>query len=183
MARPTASRRAAQAISIHINSRAQIPFAASTGACTLVGNLGLADYAAGVTDYNTGLAGLLSETAPVPRKCQATTFLPTPDRTINARNHATLEVTRMTCGSPACIQSKHSFKFGVDIAHSNDLSENLRFQFGSYSYTNLGNYLSDLLSPNKCASGHATACFSSYQQAFGPLGFQFNTNDVAFFAE
>ena len=81
------------------------------------------------------------------------------------------------------IKSKHSFKFGVDIAHSNDLSENLRFQFGSYSYTNLGNYLSDLLSPNKCASGHATACFSSYQQAFGPLGFQFNTNDVAFFAE
>src|SRR5205807_3387299 len=81
------------------------------------------------------------------------------------------------------IKSKHSFKFGVDIAHSNDLSENLRFQFGSYGYTNVGNYLSDLLSPNKCASGHATACFSSYQQAFGPLGFQFNTNDVAFFAE
>jgi len=82
------------------------------------------------------------------------------------------------------MKSKHSFKFGVDIAHSNDLSENLRIQFGSFAYTTVGNYLSDLLSPNKCGgAAHNTPCYSSYQQAFGPLGFQFNTNDVGFFAE
>ncbi len=81
-------------------------------------------------------------------------------------------------------KAKHSLKFGVDIAHSNDVSENLRFQFGSFSYTDIGNYLSDLLSPNKCgAPAHTTACYSSYQQAFGPLGFSLSTNDVAFFAE
>ncbi|HET9803400.1 MAG TPA: carboxypeptidase regulatory-like domain-containing protein, partial [Candidatus Acidoferrum sp.] len=272
---------------------------ATTGACTLVGNLGLADYSAGVTDYNGGLDGLLSETGPVPRKGQATIFLPKIDWTINSKNHATFEVNRMRWGSPAGIQTqasntfgiasfgndyvratwgvaklyttitntlsnearfqygrdlefefpqapsayeqanfvtspnfpgytnplglppdvfitngfdmgvptflqrpafpderrtqfadtisylkgKHSFKFGLDIAHSNDLSENLRFQFGSFSYTTVGNYLSDLLSPNKCGSAHNTPCYSSYQQAFGPLGFTFNTNDVAFFAE
>jgi len=86
------------------------------------------------------------------------------------------------------IRGKHSWKFGVDIAHSNDLSENLRFQFGSYNYTTVLNYLSDLKNPGHCTTGTAPnftfiPCFSSYQQAFGPLGFTFNTNDVAFFAE
>ena len=80
-------------------------------------------------------------------------------------------------------KSKHALKFGVDIAHSNDLSKNLRFQFGSFSYTTVGNYLSDLMGPNKCGAAHTTPCYSSYQQAFGPLGFTFNTSDVAFFVE
>jgi len=274
-------------------------FTASTGACTLVGNLGLANYSAGVTQYGNGLDGLLSETGPVPRKGQATIFLPKIDWTINSRNHATFEVDRMRWGSPAGIQtqasntfgiasfgndyvrttwgvaklyttitnsfsnearfqygrdlefefpqgpsayeqanlitspnfpgytnplglppdvfitngfdfgvptflqrpafpdehrtqfadtlswikSKHSFKFGVDVAHTNDLSENLRFQYGSFNYTTVGNYLSDLFNPNKCGTTHNLPCYSSYQQAFGPLGFTFNTNDIAFFAE
>ena len=86
------------------------------------------------------------------------------------------------------MKSKHSFKFGVDIAHTNDLSENLRFQYGSFSYTSVLNYLSDFYNPGHCATGTAPTftfvpCYSSYQQAFGPLGFTFNTNDVAFFAE
>lgn len=78
---------------------------------------------------------------------------------------------------------KHSLKFGMDVAHTNDLSENLRFQYGSFSYTSVGNYLSDLISPNHCGTKQNTSCYSSYQQAFGPLGFSFNTNDLAFFAE
>src|SRR6266478_6045535 len=84
---------------------------------------------------------------------------------------------------------KHTVKFGLDIAHTHDLSENLRFQYGSYSYSSLGNYFSDLISPNHCGSGHNIPCFNSvganngYEQAFGPLGFTFNTNDLAFFAE
>jgi len=86
------------------------------------------------------------------------------------------------------IHGKHSWKFGVDIAHSNDLSENLRFQFGSFNYTTVLNYLSDFKNPGHCTTGVAPnftfiPCYSSYQQAFGPLGFTFNTNDVAFFAE
>jgi len=78
---------------------------------------------------------------------------------------------------------KHNLKFGMDVAHTNDLSENLRYQYGSFSYTSVGNYLSDLISPNHCGAAQNTPCYSSYQQAFGPLGFTFNTNDLAFFIE
>lgn len=272
---------------------------ASVGACTLVGNLALANYAAGVTDYNNGLNGLLGELGPVPRKGQATIFFPKIDWLINARNHASFEVNRMRWSSPAGIQTqasntfatnsfgndyvkntwgvaklytsltpaltnearfqygrdfefefpqsptayeqnnfvtspnapgytnplglppdvfitngfdmgvptfltrpafpderrtqyadtvswshaKHNLKFGFDIAHTSDLSENLRTQFGSFSYSTIGNYLSDLIKPNRCGAAQNTPCYSSYAQAFGPLGFSFNTNDLAFFAE
>src|SRR5260370_15161891 len=77
---------------------------------------------------------------------------------------------------------KHSLKFGFDIAHTHDLSENLRTQYGSFQYSTIGNYLSDLTQPNSCGTAHTTPCYSSYQQAFGPLRFSFNTNDLAFFA-
>jgi hypothetical protein len=80
---------------------------------------------------------------------------------------------------------KHTLKFGVDYAHTNDVSQNLRFQYGSFSYSNLLSYFSDLYAVNTCTAtgGAHVPCYSSYQQAFGPLGFSFNTNDIAFFAE
>ncbi|HWY45028.1 MAG TPA: carboxypeptidase regulatory-like domain-containing protein [Candidatus Sulfotelmatobacter sp.] len=86
------------------------------------------------------------------------------------------------------VHGKHTLKFGVDYAHTNDLSENLRFQYGSFSYSNLVNYFSDLFNPGHCTTGTSpnfkfAPCYSSYNQAFGPLGFSFNTNDYAFFAE
>src|SRR5207245_7141016 len=79
---------------------------------------------------------------------------------------------------------RHSFKFGADYAHTHDLSENLRFQYGSFSYSSLANYFSDLNAINTCTtSGVKVPCYSNYQQAFGPLGFEYNTDDYAFFAE
>jgi outer membrane receptor protein involved in Fe transport len=83
-------------------------------------------------------------------------------------------------------KGKHSIKFGFDIVHTDDLSQNLRFQFGSFSYSNLTNFVSDFISPNHCTVGaavHSAACYSSFQQAFGPLGFEFTTNDYGFFVE
>jgi outer membrane receptor protein involved in Fe transport len=77
-------------------------------------------------------------------------------------------------------RSRHTLKFGVDFSHVNDLAENLRNQFGSYSYSSLLNYFSDFYKPSSCAG---LPCYSSYSQAFGPLAFQFNTDDIAFFAE
>jgi len=80
----------------------------------------------------------------------------------------------------------HSFKFGADFTHVNELSENLRYQYGSYSYSSLLNYFSDLLDPNNACLSKTSVpvpCYSSFNQAFGPLGFTFNTNDVAFFGE
>ncbi|MBS1867637.1 MAG: TonB-dependent receptor, partial [Acidobacteria bacterium] len=263
-----------------------------------------AQIAQATTDYTNGLAGLLSETGTVPRKGQATIFLPKIDWTINSHNHATFEVNRMRWGSPAGIQtqasntfgiasfgndyvratwgvaklyttitnslsnearfqygrdlefefpqapsayeqahlvtspnfpaytnplglppdvnitngfdfgvptflqrpafpderrtqfadtlswgkSKHNIKFGIDVAHTNDLSENLRFQFGSFAYNTVLDYLSDFYNPGHCTTTPNPPytfipCYTSYQQAFGPLGFSFNTNDVAFFAE
>jgi len=82
---------------------------------------------------------------------------------------------------------KHMFKFGGDYNHVNDLSQNLFRGFGQYSYTSLLNYFSDLYKPNQCSatvSGktvNGLPCYSSFQQGLGPLEFQFNTNDYAFF--
>jgi outer membrane receptor protein involved in Fe transport len=90
------------------------------------------------------------------------------------------------------IKGKHTFKFGADINHTNDQTQNLRTQYGSYSYTNtnstqtaLVNYFTDLYKQNGCGTTSApTPCYSgTYQQAFGPLGLQFSTNDLGFFAE
>jgi hypothetical protein len=78
---------------------------------------------------------------------------------------------------------KHNVKFGFDVAHTHDLTENLRTQYGSFQYSTIANYLSDFIQPNRCGTARTTPCYSSYQQAFGPLGFAFNTNDLAFFAE
>ncbi|HEV7675555.1 MAG TPA: carboxypeptidase regulatory-like domain-containing protein, partial [Candidatus Angelobacter sp.] len=73
---------------------------------------------------------------------------------------------------------KHNFKFGMDFSHVHDLSENLRTQYGSFSYNSLVDYFSDLNKPGACAG---KPCYNSYQQAFGPLGFEFSSNDYSFF--
>jgi len=82
------------------------------------------------------------------------------------------------------IKGKHTLKFGGDYSHVNDDTANLRFQYGGFSYSSLLNYFSDLYKPNTCGTKTAPApCYSSYTQAFGPLGANFATNDLAFFAE
>ena len=77
---------------------------------------------------------------------------------------------------------KHTFKFGMDISHVNDLSQNLRYQFGEYSYSTIVDFVSDLNKSKTCGTTAAPLpCYSSYRQGFGPLGFQFSTNDFAWF--
>jgi hypothetical protein len=75
---------------------------------------------------------------------------------------------------------KHNIKFGVDFSHVDDNSQNLATEFGSYNYSNLLNYFSDLNAPNTCGG---LPCYNTYSQAFGPLGFDFATKDVAFFVQ
>jgi len=272
---------------------------ATQGACNLMTRLGLADYPTAVAKYNAGLAGLLSETGPVPRTGDQNILFPKIDWTINSKNHASFELNRMRWDSPAGIQTqatntyaidsfgndyvkdtwfvgqissslttnllnearyqwgrdfeyefaqnptayeqqnfinptgysnplglapdiyitngfdmgvatflqrphypderrqqfadtmtwmhgKHSLKYGVDYTHVNDFSENLIYQYGYYSFSSIGNFLTDLYAPqygkqNVGCSGKP--CWSSYTQSFGPLGSNFNTNDVAFFIE
>lgn len=74
---------------------------------------------------------------------------------------------------------KHSFKFGVDFSHVNDNGQNLFNGFGSYSYSSLLNYFSDLNAPNTCAG---KPCYTSFSQGLGLPGVEFNTNDYSVFA-
>jgi outer membrane receptor protein involved in Fe transport len=83
----------------------------------------------------------------------------------------------------------HSIKFGADYSHVHDLSENLFQGFGSYSYSSVINYISDLNKTNTCTgtvnkvANTPVPCYSSFNQALGPLGLSFNTNDYAFFGQ
>ena len=72
-------------------------------------------------------------------------------------------------------RGNHTFKFGGDYLRTNDVSQNLRTQFGSYTYSSFGSYVTDLLVPGK----H----YTNFTQAFGPLGFEFNTNEVGVFGQ
>ncbi|HEV2990932.1 MAG TPA: carboxypeptidase regulatory-like domain-containing protein [Candidatus Angelobacter sp.] len=79
---------------------------------------------------------------------------------------------------------KHTLKFGFDASRVSDNSQNLRNQFGSFSYSSLLNYFSDLNKPNTCVSGSKNVpCYTSFTQAFGPIGFEFSSTDVGFFIQ
>ncbi|MGB7847826.1 MAG: TonB-dependent receptor [Candidatus Acidiferrum sp.] len=84
----------------------------------------------------------------------------------------------------------HMIKFGFDFNHVHDTDNNLFEQFGAYSYNSRVDYISDYVA---AASGSATAfcgtaaaplpCYANFAQGFGAPGFQFATNDLAFFAQ
>ena len=83
----------------------------------------------------------------------------------------------------------HNLKFGLDFTHVYDLSENLSTQFGSFTYgnsTGLFDFMTDLNKANGCSAVGTNApipCWSQYSQSFGPLGFNFTTNDYAVFGQ
>ena len=98
------------------------------------------------------------------------------------------EVRNQVADSVTWIKGKHTFKFGGDYNHVSDETQNLRFQYGGYSYSTLVDYFSDLYKPNTCSATVGgkpvkVPCYSNFTQAFGALGATFNTNDLAFFAE
>ncbi|MGH9702654.1 MAG: TonB-dependent receptor domain-containing protein, partial [Candidatus Acidiferrales bacterium] len=87
----------------------------------------------------------------------------------------------------------HLFKFGFDINHVHDTEINLFSGFGAFTYTNRVDYFSDFAA---AATGHAqfctavvnlvnvpAPCYSGFVQGFGTPGFNFSTNDVAFFVQ
>jgi len=75
---------------------------------------------------------------------------------------------------------KHTLKYGFDYSHVNDNSQNLFNGFGSYSYSSLINYFTDLNGQNKCAG---KPCYSNFTQGFGLTGLEFTTNDYAIFIQ
>ncbi|SEB89821.1 TonB-dependent receptor [Terriglobus roseus] len=105
------------------------------------------------------------------------TFLQRP-RYPDERRWQVAETANWTHGS-------HNVKFGMDYIHTYDLSQNLRSQYGSYSYTTVGAYLGDLLNGSSANPALVAKAknYSSYQQAFGPLAFDFVTHDIGIFAQ
>src|SRR6476660_3198247 len=82
-------------------------------------------------------------------------------------------------------EGKHSFKFGMDFRRVHDNSQNLRTQFGSYSYSSVTNYILDATLGKGCGTAATPLpCYNSngFSQAFGPIGFEFDTTDLSFFA-
>lgn len=83
----------------------------------------------------------------------------------------------------------HFFKFGFDVNHVYDLEVNLFEGFGAYSYNTRADFISDFVAAaTKSAPFCGTAaaplqCYASFAQGFGTPGFEFTTNDVAFFAQ
>lgn len=75
---------------------------------------------------------------------------------------------------------KHNLKYGMDFSRVNDNSQNLFNGFGSYSYSSLVNYLTDLNKQNGCSG---KPCYSSFSQGLGLPGLEFNTSDFAVFAQ
>ena len=91
----------------------------------------------------------------------------------------------------------HTFKFGGDFNHVSEVADNLRTYAGSYSYSNINDFIIDylnwrtpLFTPGSTTAGMvcsstsrvAGKCYTSnYAQAFGGTAFSLHTNDYNFF--
>jgi outer membrane receptor protein involved in Fe transport len=92
-------------------------------------------------------------------------------------------------------RGRHTFKFGGDINRVTDDTENLRFQAGSYSYSNINDFIVDYLNyqspfaPNTVTCPGATTRFAgrcytgNFSQGLGNAGVKFATYDFNFFVQ
>jgi hypothetical protein len=90
----------------------------------------------------------------------------------------------------------HTLKWGTDINHVHEVYDELFTEAGSYTYSNVDDFIVDYVNfttsnslrnaGKVCASSTRLAgkCYTSnYQQGFGPPRFEFATNDLAFFGQ
>jgi hypothetical protein len=76
------------------------------------------------------------------------------------------------------VHGRHSFKFGVDYARTEDFSNSLSNRFGSYTYSNVTTFAQDFTSPAAGASH-----YSGYSQVFGNPVVDTEITDLAFYVE
>lgn len=76
------------------------------------------------------------------------------------------------------VKGAHNFKFGVDIAHTEDYSTSLANQYGSYSYSTLTAFAQDF-------SGNTTGAksWNTYSQRFGNPTVDTNLMTYGFYAQ
>jgi Carboxypeptidase regulatory-like domain/TonB dependent receptor-like, beta-barrel len=80
---------------------------------------------------------------------------------------------------------QHLVTFGTDINRVADLDQNLFEQFGVYNYSNRVDFISDwaaFTDKFSTAPCGGVGCYSNFAQGIGPLGFEFTTWDLGFFA-
>jgi hypothetical protein len=87
----------------------------------------------------------------------------------------------------------HTLKAGLDIKFTRDFISNLRSEYGSYSYNNLADFISDYTSAvngltPRCTTGSGptlrnVGCYSTFQQAFGLRDYTLQSPDYAFFVQ
>lgn len=81
-------------------------------------------------------------------------------------------------------KGNHDLKFGYQMVHTYDLLKNLYNQYGTFSYTQIYNYLTDYyLAQQGGALASQANHYSSYGQSFGSQGFDFRTIDYATFVQ
>jgi hypothetical protein len=78
----------------------------------------------------------------------------------------------------AWVKGAHSFKFGADIAHTEDFVNSLSNRFGSYTYANISAFAEDFTSPSPGPSH-----YSSFSQVFGNPIADTNVTELGFFAQ
>jgi hypothetical protein len=83
----------------------------------------------------------------------------------------------------------HLISAGFDINRVHDSEINLFEGFGAYSYSTRVDWISDYVAnatghaPFCTSVGAAVPCYSSFAQGLGTPGFNFSTNDLAFFVQ
>ncbi|HWC96807.1 MAG TPA: TonB-dependent receptor [Candidatus Sulfopaludibacter sp.] len=75
------------------------------------------------------------------------------------------------------VKGAHTFKFGFDVARTEDYSNSLSNRFGSFTYSSVSTFAQDFTSP---AAGPSH--YSSYAQVFGNPIIDTHLSDLAFFA-
>jgi Carboxypeptidase regulatory-like domain/TonB dependent receptor-like, beta-barrel len=76
------------------------------------------------------------------------------------------------------VKGGHTFKFGFDIARTEDFSNSLSNRFGSYTYSSVSTFAQDFTSP---AAGPSH--YSSYAQVFGNPIIDTQITDMGFYAQ
>jgi len=76
------------------------------------------------------------------------------------------------------VKGGHTFKFGFDIARTEDFSNYLASRWGTFTYSNVSTFAQDFTSPAAGASH-----WSGYSQAFGNPIVDTKISDLAFFAQ
>jgi hypothetical protein len=76
------------------------------------------------------------------------------------------------------VKGQHTFKFGFDVAQTEDFSNSLTNRFGSYTYSSVTTFAQDFTSPAPGASH-----YSSYAQVFGNPIIDTHLTDLGFYAQ